>query len=90
MAREPDLNLLVNRIKAATGLKQEGIAHTINYSRPYFSSMKNNNPVKLYSLLKKHFEKHLSSTSYTKEYETTCHTQKTYMVPQKKELYSKF
>ena len=71
MSKKKDIDLLIQRIKAATGLTQEGIADAINYSRPHFSAMKKNSSDKLYPLLEKHFEELLQNKLSLKEPEAT-------------------
>jgi transcriptional regulator with XRE-family HTH domain len=58
-----DLKLLISRIKAATGLKQQEIAAAINYSSAHFSTLKNSNSTDLYKLLEKHYEEELNRPS---------------------------
>lgn len=67
MAKKKDLGLLIQRIKAATGLKQADIAASIKYSRPYFSTLKGANSVELYDLLEAHFKDVLESKNLLEE-----------------------
>lgn len=71
MSKKKDIDFLIQRVKAATGLTQEGIADAINYSRPHFSAMKKNRPDKLYPLLEKHFEGFLQNRLSLEEPEVT-------------------
>lgn len=69
MPKKKDLDFLIARIKAATGLKQDGIAKAINYSRAHFSTMKSSSPNELYDLLETHFDEALKSKSVLEEAE---------------------
>lgn len=67
MPQKKDLNLLISRIKAATGLNQEEIAKDIHYSRSHFSTLKSQNSEELYVLLEKHFEEDLQTRNLFNE-----------------------
>ena len=77
MYKKNSIEFLIKRIKSATGLNQEGIAKSINYSRPHLSAMKKSSPDELYDLLEKHFGNILSTKYLLEEsaakYDTTEH-----------------
>lgn len=77
MAKKIDIDFLIQRIKSATGLTQEGIADAIHYSRPHFSTMKRDTPEKLYQLLEKHFEDALESKNVFSDTETVEYIKRT-------------
>ncbi len=70
MPKKKDLTFLIKRIRAATGLTQDGIAKEINYSRSHFSTLKTANSEELYDLLEKHFEEDLEAKLHFDEAQT--------------------
>ncbi|GAA0561893.1 helix-turn-helix domain-containing protein [Chitinophaga japonensis] len=60
MESKKDIDLLIKRIKEATGLTQAGIAKRINYSREYLSQAKKNSTDSLYDILEKEFYSELN------------------------------
>lgn len=75
MSKKKDLDLLVKRIKAATGLNQDKIAKSIRYSRAHFSTLKSSNSEELYDLLEAHFRDALENRNLLEE------TQVQYQLP---------
>ncbi|WPV66324.1 hypothetical protein [Chitinophaga sp. LS1] len=74
MESKKDLSFLIEKIKLATGLNQDGIARRIKYKRETLSRAKKKNDLEIYALLEEEFKAELGpgpvapqNTEMTKE-----------------------